>query len=120
MDLKAASQLYTSVNKSPVLYLDGLSNDVNLGHFWYEATVTHLFHTELVVSLYFRWKKYNEYEISFSRPTTGTDFGSGTVGGALVLPVDSTAIEGKVPVRKEMVLRVVDAIKSKINHPLLD
>ena len=120
MDLKAASQLYTSVNKSPVLYLDGLSNDVNLGHFWYETTVTHLFDTELVVSLYFRWKKYNEYEISFSRPTTGTDFGSGTVGGALVLPVDSTAIEGKVPVRKEMVLRVVDAIKSKINHPLLD
>lgn len=112
-------RLYTSVNKSPVLCLDGLTKDVDLGHFWYETKITHLSRAELVVSLYFRCKKYNEYEISFARPTTGTDFGSGTVGGALVLPADSAAIEGKVPVRREMVLQVVEAIKSKINHPRL-
>eukprot|EP01036_Dinobryon_divergens_P029788 gene29788-38933_t len=118
-DTESVCRLYTSVNKSPVLCLDGLTKDVDLGHFWYETTVTHLSRTELMVSLYFRHKKYNEYEISFARPTTGTDFGSGTVGGALVLPADSAGIEGKVPVRREMVLRVVEAIKSKINHPTL-
>lgn len=112
--------MYLSVNKSPVVCLDGLTKEVDLGHFWYETKVRHMKNSDLVVPLYFRRKKYNEYEISFTRPRTGINNGSGTVGGALVLPVDSNMLGKAIPVRKEMVKRVVEAIKSKINHPSLD
>lgn len=145
-DRETISRMYISANKSPVLCLDGLTKDIDLGHYWfannrfhinmllylympffmfqmknrYETKIKHLSCSDLLVSIFFRRKKYNEYEISFTRPTTGTQFGSGTVGGALVLSVDSNLIEKAVPVRKEMVKRVVDAIKSKINHPEID
>mmetsp|Transcript_20002 Transcript_20002/g.28645 ORF Transcript_20002/g.28645 Transcript_20002/m.28645 type:complete len:360 (+) Transcript_20002:69-1148(+) len=118
------SNLYISLNKSPSLCLDGLTSDIDMGHFWYETRIRHETKSTLTIPLYFRRKKHNEYEISFTRPVTGTQLGSGTVGGALVLSVDAEdGSNSSINVHLQQnhaVRKVVEAIKSKLHHPHLE
>ena len=73
--LKKVSQLYSSLNKSPSLYLDSISNSSNFGPYWFSMTINSLIYldTTVTVPLYFRKKQrsYRELEILFNQPPTG-------------------------------------------------
>jgi len=71
LNMNSICNMYISLNKSPSVCLDGLSSDIDLGHFWYQTQIRHHTKSALTLPLYFRRKKHNEYEISFTRPVTG-------------------------------------------------
>jgi hypothetical protein len=99
--MQRISLAYQAANKARIVCLDTIPQ-ISLGPYWYELSITRPDgeadtplagrtggDAGLNVVVYLRQftRSSNiEFEVSFVRPTTGTDKGSGTVGGALILP----------------------------------
>ena len=113
---------YSSINKSPSIYLDKTNAMIDLGPYWYKTELKHNKNNNISIPIYFRRKNRRdnyEYEILFSKPMTGTETGYGTVGGALIISVDdmtpSSIITNVISV--DNMITVANAVKSKITHP---
>ena len=136
---------YINCNRASTVFLDDPYLDVDLGPYWYTTTILSAniksdlnspneHSSQLPINFYFRKKigKRDNYEIemSFSKPLTGVQSGSGTVGGALIIPVNAYIASGdgsrpkdfhlmsKSASELESLLRMIEAIKSKIKHPV--
>lgn len=135
---------YQAYNRAPLVCLDDVSylasdnlptTSIDLGPYWYRVLVPHPQDSTVQVKVYFRNKRWRdfEYEWSFSKPSTGInrETGSGTASGRMILSLlsdahgrlveDRRANEHKqVPgVRWEDVIYVARKITQKIVHPPL-
>ena len=113
--------LYLSCNKAPLICLDELT-PVNLGIYWYEMTITHPLDPTVKVQVYFRKKQRrdHEYELLFHRPQTGTQTGSATACGSLIINIDNISSYVALPVKDVAAanaLLIASAISRKITHP---
>lgn len=85
-------QYYSRVRRSCYV-LDGIPEWADLGPYWYEGALRDS------VRFFFRkrLKAVNEYEVTLQRPGAGLSTGSGTVGGARVIPIDEAEASQDIP-----------------------
>jgi hypothetical protein len=131
------ADLYTVANRHRPYYicLDHIPQ-VNLGPYWFRVLIPHPYidaddEHNLPVPVYFRQKlsgvqgprgkgidaqSCSDFEIFFTRPTTGTEGGSGTVGGALILS-EERAQEMLPQATKQYFDILRRKVSAKILHP---
>lgn len=128
--------LYTQLNKAPSVCLDQKC-ELRLGHFWFHTSFKPMnvnqilsdvgYNTsDISIPLFFRQKegRDSEFEVLFHEPEVGTRLGTGTVGGPLIVDLDSDlddSLHSFPPVvtsNSEMIMKLVGEIRGKIHHPV--
>lgn len=116
LSLSLESLDYSLQNKARSIFVDSYS--IHLGTYWYKLMISHPMDRTVVTPVYIRQKREcpDEYEILFTKPTTGVGSGRGTVGGALVL---TTAAAMKIvpTATEEYLLALSREIGNRLKHP---
>eukprot|EP00903_Cladosiphon_okamuranus_P016099 g14860.t1 len=86
-------QQYNSRVRRSCYVLDDIPKWADLGPYWYEGVLPR------GVRFFFRKRFHavNEFEVSITRPGAGLSTGSGTVGGARVIPMDEAEVAKEIP-----------------------
>eukprot|EP00752_Nemacystus_decipiens_P011328 g10066.t1 len=86
-------QQYNSRVRRSCYVLDDIPKWADLGPYWYEGVLPR------GVRFFFRKRFHavNEFEVSITRPGAGLSTGSGTVGGARVIPMDEAEAAKEIP-----------------------
>ncbi|CAM9205881.1 unnamed protein product [Scytosiphon promiscuus] len=86
-------QQYNSRVRRSCYVLDDIPKWADLGPYWYEGVLPR------GVRFFFRKRFHavNEYEVTLQRPGAGLSTGSGTVGGARVIPMDEAEAAKEIP-----------------------
>ena len=117
MALEELSVSYQYANKARMFCLDSIPN-LSLGPYWYQMMIPHTQDKSVYTTIYFRQQRYSlsDFEFRFIRPITGTESGSGTVGGALVLS-EERALQVVPETSVDYFASLKNEITAKIIHP---
>lgn len=88
-------QQYNSRVRRCCYVLDDIPDWADLGPYWYEGFLPRS------VRFFFRkrFHSVNEFEVTLERPGAGLSTGSGTVGGARVIPMEEAEVAKEIPGR---------------------